>query len=336
MMGEPSSVLMAANRSPGQNCSRIVLRMLVVEQRLGPLCSGERAAPPRHGRPRSLDQSVKASLPIWGEASTCGWCWAGTSVTETNCGAYRRAVPRRRGAGRWGHDSEDGRCRSPQVRCAGVGPGCGAGRGSGAAEPGGPGGPRQGSPGRRPPWIRTPTSGRAGHATRFGLLLGQAQSRVPELVPVRHGRMLVSAFTFYRGRRCRWRQTFRPGDRRLRRDLRRPASRTSCGAYRRAVSRCRGAGRWGHDNEDGRTPRPRRCRASGQGACGPRRRSSRAGGLRSPGARMPGRRPRGLHAEYRPRAARDPGACAGSGAAAGRVAVPGTSRRGREAGTADE
>ena len=32
-----------------------------------------------------------------------------------------------------------------------------------------------------------------------GLLLGQAVSRVPELVPVRHGRMLVSAFTFYRG-----------------------------------------------------------------------------------------------------------------------------------------
>ena len=32
-----------------------------------------------------------------------------------------------------------------------------------------------------------------------GLLLEQAQSRVPELVPVRHGRMLVSPFTFYRG-----------------------------------------------------------------------------------------------------------------------------------------
>ena len=32
-----------------------------------------------------------------------------------------------------------------------------------------------------------------------GLLSGQAESRVPELVPVRHGRMLVSAFTFYRG-----------------------------------------------------------------------------------------------------------------------------------------
>ena len=32
-----------------------------------------------------------------------------------------------------------------------------------------------------------------------GLLLSQAASRVPELVPVRHGRMLVSPFTFYRG-----------------------------------------------------------------------------------------------------------------------------------------
>ncbi len=32
-----------------------------------------------------------------------------------------------------------------------------------------------------------------------GLLAGQAKSRVPELVPVRHGRMLVSPFTFYRG-----------------------------------------------------------------------------------------------------------------------------------------
>src|SRR5689334_4980452 len=32
-----------------------------------------------------------------------------------------------------------------------------------------------------------------------GLLLGQAQSRVPELVPIRHGRMLVSPFTYYRG-----------------------------------------------------------------------------------------------------------------------------------------
>jgi uncharacterized protein (DUF2252 family) len=32
-----------------------------------------------------------------------------------------------------------------------------------------------------------------------GLLLSQAKERVPELVPIRHGRMLVSPFTFYRG-----------------------------------------------------------------------------------------------------------------------------------------
>ncbi len=32
-----------------------------------------------------------------------------------------------------------------------------------------------------------------------GLVLGQDQTRVPELVPVRHGRMLVSPFTFFRG-----------------------------------------------------------------------------------------------------------------------------------------
>jgi uncharacterized protein (DUF2252 family) len=31
------------------------------------------------------------------------------------------------------------------------------------------------------------------------LLLDQAKTRVPELVPIRHGRMLVSPFTFYRG-----------------------------------------------------------------------------------------------------------------------------------------
>ncbi len=39
----------------------------------------------------------------------------------------------------------------------------------------------------------------AGPRDPVGLLLEQAKSRVPELVPVRHGRMLVSAFTFYRG-----------------------------------------------------------------------------------------------------------------------------------------
>jgi uncharacterized protein (DUF2252 family) len=39
----------------------------------------------------------------------------------------------------------------------------------------------------------------AGSRDPVGLLVGQAKSRVAELVPVRHGRMLVSAFTFYRG-----------------------------------------------------------------------------------------------------------------------------------------
>ena len=38
-----------------------------------------------------------------------------------------------------------------------------------------------------------------GERDPVGLLLGQAESLVPELVPIRHGRMLVSPFTFYRG-----------------------------------------------------------------------------------------------------------------------------------------
>ena len=56
-----------------------------------------------------------------------------------------------------------------------------------------------------------------------GLVLGQAESRVPELVPVRHGRMLVSPFAYYRGaamtgygRMCGWtlaRAHARTGDR---------------------------------------------------------------------------------------------------------------------------
>ncbi len=34
---------------------------------------------------------------------------------------------------------------------------------------------------------------------RSTLLERQAKTRVPELVPIRYGRMLVSPFTFYRG-----------------------------------------------------------------------------------------------------------------------------------------
>ncbi|HUE35705.1 MAG TPA: DUF2252 family protein, partial [Mycobacterium sp.] len=49
---------------------------------------------------------------------------------------------------------------------------------------------------------------RAAHATWEGLpdradpialLKEQAKTRVPELVPIRHGRMLLSQFAFYRG-----------------------------------------------------------------------------------------------------------------------------------------
>ena len=43
-------------------------------------------------------------------------------------------------------------------------------------------------------WV--PASGRP---APIALLEEQAESRVPELVPLRYGRMLVSPFTFYRG-----------------------------------------------------------------------------------------------------------------------------------------
>ena len=39
----------------------------------------------------------------------------------------------------------------------------------------------------------------AGRPDPVALLQGQAASRVPELVPIRYGRMMVSPFTFYRG-----------------------------------------------------------------------------------------------------------------------------------------
>ena len=52
---------------------------------------------------------------------------------------------------------------------------------------------------------RTPLSSHAGWAPvagrpdPVGLLEEQNTTREPDLVPVRHGRMLVSPFTFYRG-----------------------------------------------------------------------------------------------------------------------------------------
>src|SRR3954451_10884410 len=38
-----------------------------------------------------------------------------------------------------------------------------------------------------------------GRQEPVGILEGQNATRVPELVPIRHGRMIVSPFTFYRG-----------------------------------------------------------------------------------------------------------------------------------------
>ena len=63
---------------------------------------------------------------------------------------------------------------------------------------------RIGWPGVRMPGPAAPLESHAqftpdGSRDPVGLLLEQAESRVPELVPVRHGRMLVSPFTFFRG-----------------------------------------------------------------------------------------------------------------------------------------
>jgi Uncharacterized protein conserved in bacteria (DUF2252) len=58
-------------------------------------------------------------------------------------------------------------------------------------------------PARRPAswprWRPTGTSLPRHPGDPVGRLLGQAESRVPELVPVRHGRMLTSPFAYYRG-----------------------------------------------------------------------------------------------------------------------------------------
>ena len=54
-------------------------------------------------------------------------------------------------------------------------------------------------PGRWLRWSRRRSSRRTRARDPVGLLLEQDKSRVQELVPIRHGRMLVSPFTFYRG-----------------------------------------------------------------------------------------------------------------------------------------
>ena len=57
----------------------------------------------------------------------------------------------------------------------------------------------------RTAWDRTPPSSHAGWSPAtdrpdpVALLEQQNRTREPDLVPVRHGRMMVSPFTFYRG-----------------------------------------------------------------------------------------------------------------------------------------
>ncbi len=54
-------------------------------------------------------------------------------------------------------------------------------------------------PGRWRRWSRMRNSSRPGHVIQWACCWARRPSRVPELVPIRHGRMLVSPFTFYRG-----------------------------------------------------------------------------------------------------------------------------------------
>ena len=58
----------------------------------------------------------------------------------------------------------------------------------------GEGGPQRGAPVQ--PW---PLGAGQNRPDPVALLEEQGESRVPELVPIRYGRMLVSPFTFYRG-----------------------------------------------------------------------------------------------------------------------------------------
>ena len=79
-------------------------------------------------------------------------------------------------------------------------PGRGAARAPAAEQPGRAGRVARGEDARAVAPLDSHAEFRAGRSRDpVGLLAGQAQSRVPELVPVRHGRMLVSPFTFSRG-----------------------------------------------------------------------------------------------------------------------------------------
>ncbi len=75
----------------------------------------------------------------------------------------------------------------------------GRGGAGGASDGGGAGGAGEGGRGEVPRSVHAGWEPSAGRPSPVELLEEQAQTRVPELVPIRYGRMLVSPFTFYRG-----------------------------------------------------------------------------------------------------------------------------------------
>ena len=96
-----------------------------------------------------------------------------------------------------GHDYHDWRCRGGEVGCAAIGrrpARAGTVEHLSRADR-----EARGKEARAATPLESHGEFRPGVRDPVGLLLAQAASRVPELVPIRHGRMLVSAFTFYRG-----------------------------------------------------------------------------------------------------------------------------------------
>ena len=99
------------------------------------------------------------------------------------------------------------------------------------------------------------------------LLEEQAQTRVPELVPIRYGRMLVSPFTFYRGAALLWPPTSPT--------RRAPACTCSSAAMRICRTSARSPRPTG-SSSSASTTSTRRCRARSSGTSSVSRRASRS------------------------------------------------------------
>ena len=156
--------------------------------------SGAQAVPRQAAKPEA-----QAASAAGGEAPCAGGSpGSGASLVRRQLPGKRRSLVRRQPPGRprsLRRRQLPGPRRSP-VRRQSPGSGRRRRRSVRAGRTGWRGERMQG---RRPRLSRRPSSGRAQGRDPVGLLLGQAASRVPELVPVRHGRMLVSPFTYYRG-----------------------------------------------------------------------------------------------------------------------------------------